>query len=290
MKQSGAYLTVYALEQIGVQKTFGIPGTHNIEIYNQLNNSLHIEAVLVTHEGAGAYMADAASRTTDSIGTMVVGPAAGVTQAITGIAAAKFDGIPMLVISGGIRRDNNKSYKLHQLDLGKMLDGIVKKYTLVKSLDEIIPNIFEAYKIAMEGEPGPVFIEIPEELQTARKDVGSLLKFPGLPKQNPDDINNLFDIDSVKRAVELLLKAKNPGIYVGWGAVDAFEETKKIAELLGAPVSTTFQGLCAFPANHPLHTSIGYGAMATPAGQNAFKNCDCLLAVGLRFSELAASV
>ncbi len=301
MKKSGAHLVVYALEQIGVRKTFGIPGVHNTEIYDHLNSSPHIEPILVTHEGAGAFMADAVSRTTNSIGTMVIVPAAGMTHALSGIGEAFLDGIPMLIISGGTRRDTGKSYQLHQLDMGKILDNITKKYFLVKKHADIIPSIFNAYKIAMEGEPGPVFVEIPLELQMFHEDVGTLPKFPGLnipkfidviPEKGEKSLSAFADSDLaqkslVQAAVDLLLKAKNPGLYVGWGAVDAFKETKKIAEFIGAPVSTTLQGLSAFPANHPLHTSLGFGPSATPAGQNAFKNCDCLLAVGVRFSELA---
>ncbi len=301
MKKSGAFLTVYALEQIGVRKTFGIPGVHNTEIYDCLNSSPHIEPILVTHEGAGAFMADAVSRTSNSIGTLVIVPAAGMTHALSGIGEAYLDGIPMLIISGGTRRDTGKSYQLHQLDMGKILDGIIKKYYLVKRHEDIIPSIFNAYQMAMEGEPGPVFVEIPVELQLFHENVGALPKFPGLkpqifdntvPEKKEKMLSAFSDDDSehkstVQEAVDLLLKAKNPGLYVGWGAVDAFKESKKIAELLGTPVATTLQGLSAFPANHPLHTSLGYGPTATPAGQNAFKNCDCLLAVGVRFSELA---
>jgi len=301
MKKSGAALVVYALEQIGVKKTFGIPGVHNTEIYDQLNSSAHIEPILVTHEGAGAFMADAVSRTSSSIGTMLIVPAAGMTHALSGIGEAYLDGIPMLIISGGIRRDTGKSYQLHQLDMGKILDGIIKKYFLIKKHEDIIPSIFKAYQIAMEGEPGPVFIEIPVELQMFHEDVGSLPKFPGFKKPEFVDVvpekkekalsafadDEMADKSPIQKAVHLLLKSKNPGLYVGWGAVDAFDETKKIAELLGAPVATTLQGLSAFPANHSLHTSLGFGPTATPAGRNAFKDCDCLLAVGVRFAELA---
>ncbi len=301
MKKSGGYLTVYALEQIGVKKTFGIPGVHNTEIYDSLNSSAHIEPILVTHEGAGAFMADAVSRTSNSIGTMVIVPAAGMTHALSGIGEAYLDGIPMLIISGGTRRDTGKSYQLHQLDMGKILDGIIKKYYLVKRHEDIIPSIFSAYQMAMEGEPGPVFVEIPVELQLFHEDVGALPKFPGLKTREFVDIipekkekeflavagDGVGEKSTIQATVNLLLNAKNPGLYLGWGAVDAFEESKKIAELLGAPVATTLQGLSSFPANHPLHTSLGFGPTATPAGRNAFETCDCLLAVGVRFSELA---
>ena len=159
MKKTGAYLVTYALEQIGVQYTFGIPGVHVTELYDELNKSKQIQPILVTHEGWGAFMADAISRTTDTIGTLVIVPAAGMTHALSGIGEAYLDGIPMLIISGGIRRDLDKSFQLHFLDQEKVLDGIVKKYYLIQKHEEIIPTIFEAYKIAKSGKPGPVFVE-----------------------------------------------------------------------------------------------------------------------------------
>ncbi|NJO88639.1 MAG: thiamine pyrophosphate-binding protein, partial [Chloroflexia bacterium] len=104
MKKSGASLLIYALEQIGITKTFGIPGVHNTEIYNELSESRLIEPIIVTHELSAGYMADAVSRTTDIIGTMVIVPGAGLTHAMSAIGEAYVDGIPLLVISGGINR------------------------------------------------------------------------------------------------------------------------------------------------------------------------------------------
>jgi len=100
MKKTGSSLAVFALEQIGTKFTFGIPGVHNTELYDELNNSSKIKPVLVTHEGGGAFMADAVSRTSGSTGTMVIVPAAGLTHAMSGIGEAFLDGIPMLIISG----------------------------------------------------------------------------------------------------------------------------------------------------------------------------------------------
>ena len=117
MKKTAAWLAVHALEQIGVRYTFGIPGVHTTELYDELNNSQQINPVLVTHEGGGAFMADAVSRCSDSIGTLVIVPAAGFTHAASGIGEALLDGIPMLVLSGGIQLDFDKRYQLHELDL-----------------------------------------------------------------------------------------------------------------------------------------------------------------------------
>jgi len=281
MKKTGAELIVFALEQLGITHTFGVPGVHNTEIYDSLNSSEKITPVLVTHEGGGAFMADGMSRTSDSLGTLVIVPAAGLTQAMSGIAEAYLDGIPMLVISGGVRRDSGKFYQLHQIDQEKLLGGMIKKYTLLEHHGGIIPAIYEAYRIATSGEPGPVFIEVPAELQLFRGEVEKMEPYSRDAKK-PETDEAL-----IQKAVELLEAAENPGIYVGWGAVDASEVTEDIANKLNAPVATTFQGLSSFPANHPLHVGVGFGPSSVPAGKMAFDSCDCLLAVGVRFSELA---
>jgi acetolactate synthase-1/2/3 large subunit len=282
MKKTGAYLAVYALEQIGVKYTYGIPGVHNTELYDELNSSEKITPILVTHEGGGAFMADGFSRTSkDSIGTMVIVPAAGLTHAMSGIGEARLDGIPILVISGGTRRDSGKAYQLHQIDQGKILDGIIKKYYCVTKHDEIISIIYDAYETAISGEPGPVFVEIPAELQLFTGEVSELTPYKKKEKKFT------FDQNKIKRAVDLLTQAKNPGIFAGWGAVHASDELLQLAEKIIAPCSTTMQGLSAFPANHPLHTGVGFGPASVPASQKAFEDCDCLLAIGTRFAELA---
>ena len=280
MKKTGAELLVYALEQIGVQYTFGIPGVHNTEIYDQLNSSKQIEPILVTHEAAASFMGLGVSCTSKSIGTIVIVPAAGVTNAMSGIGEAYLDGIPLLVISGGTRRDTGKSYQLHQLNHEKLVQAITKKYYLIENHDQIISTVYDAYNEATNGEPGPVFIEFPVEFQLFRGN------FNEMPLYQPPKKVETFSNDQIKKAVELLKNAKKPGIYVGWGAVDAIEYTINIAEQLSAPVCTTLQGKSAFPASHPLHTGFGFGPNAVPASQKAFKNIDLMLAVGVRFSEI----
>lgn len=282
MKKTGAWLVRYALEQIGVRFTFGIPGVHNTELYDELNSSESIQPILVTHEAGGAFMADAISRTSDSIGTLVIVPAAGAAYASAGIGEAYLDGIPMLVISGGVRTDIPFTYQLHQMDQQHFLDEITKQTWKVSRHSEIIPTIYEAYRIANEGEPGPVFVEVPVNLQLFTGEVDSLPLFEHRPV-NP----LLVESSQIDRAVELLLKAKHPGIFVGWGARHATRWVSEIAEFLNAPVSTTLQGLSAFPANHPLHTGMGFGPSAVPAAENAFRQCDCMLAIGTRFGEIA---
>lgn len=281
MKKTGAWLAVYAMEQIGVKFTFGIPGVHNTELYDELNNSEKIEPVLVTHEGGASFMADGVSRTSDSIGTLVIVPAAGMTHALSGIGEAFLDGIPMLVVSGGTRRDSGRHYQLHQLDQGKIVAGLTKKYFLIEKHEDIIPTIYEAYKIATEGEPGPVFVEIPVELQLFTGEVSQLPAFVPAPAL-------VAPTEKAMEAIaQMLVNASHPGIYAGWGARQASAELREIAEILAAPVATTFQGISTYPANWPLHTGVGFGPAATPAGQKAFDQCDAMIAIGCRFGELA---
>src|SRR5680860_246920 len=156
MKKTGAQLAVFALEQIGVKYTFGIPGVHNLELYDELNNSKQIEPVLVTHEGGASFMALGVSCTSDSIGTLMTVPAAGTTNAMSGIGEAFLDGIPMLIISGGTRQDSGRHYQLHQLSQANLVKEITKAYFKIASHNEIIPTIYKAYEIATSGEPGPV--------------------------------------------------------------------------------------------------------------------------------------
>ncbi|HAL39489.1 MAG TPA: acetolactate synthase large subunit [Polaromonas sp.] len=281
MKKTGAWLATYALEQIGARFTFGIPGVHTTELYDELNNSQKITPVLVTHEGGGAFMADAVSRLSDSIGVLTVVPAAGLTHASSGIGEAFLDGVPMLVICGGPRSDSDYRFQLHQMDMHKFMSGLTKATFKVTSHEQVVPTLFEAYAIATGGEPGPVFIELPVNILLYTGEVSDLPRYAA-PLPEPFGFEQ-----EILRAAELLRHAKHPCLFVGWGTRNAFDQFKAVAEWLEAPVATTLQGLSAFPGNHPLHVGFGFGASAVPAARNAFKDCDCLLAVGTRFSEIA---
>lgn len=280
MKKTGAALARFALEQLGVRFTFGIPGVHNTELYDELSASEKIQPVLVTHECGAAFMADAVSRTSDSIGTLVIVPAAGVTHAASGIGEAGLDGIPMLIISGGIHSDSPYRYQLHDIDQHALLKPITKATFRIGSHAEVIPTLYEAYRIATGGEPGPVFVELPYNIGNFLGEVDEMPAFQqaiAAPQENAE---------ALREAARLLVSAKRPGLFLGWGAVGAQAELVRLAELLDAPACTTLQGLSAFPGNHPLHVGMGFGDYAVPAAANAFAGCDCLLAVGTRFSEI----
>jgi acetolactate synthase-1/2/3 large subunit len=169
---------------------------------------------------------------------------------------------------------------LHEMDQHALLAPITKKTWKTETHEQIIPAIYEAYRLATTGEPGPVFVEVPVNLQLFPGEVSSTPSFV------PEATHGIPDQAAIEEAAKLLYSAAAPGLFVGWGAVDASLETRAIANFLGAPVATTLQGLSAFPANHPLHTGMGIGPAAVPAAENAFKQCDCLLAVGNRFGEI----
>ncbi len=281
MGRSGAWLAVRALENVGVRYTFGIPGVHNTELYDELETSERITPVLVTHEGCGAFMADAVSRTSDTVGCLVIVPAAGLTHAMSGIGEAYLDGVPLLVLTGGIRRDTGRHYQLHDVDQLRVADGLVKGAWRVSRHEEIVPTIYRAYETATAGEPGPVLVELSTDVLMFTGDVHSVPEYerrwrPPLP-----------DPEAIAQAADLLLAARHPGLYLGWGARDATGTAVAVAEHLGAPVATTLQGLSVFPADHPLHAGMGFGRSSVPAAREAFTGCDALLAVGVRFAELA---
>ena len=154
MKRTGAALAIYALEQIGVRFTFGIPGVQNTELYDELDSSNRITPILVTHEGGGAFMADAVSRLSPNIGTLVIVPAAGLTHAASGIGEAFLDGIPMLILTGGVRTDSGRRYQVHQMDLHQFMKGLTKATFHVTRHEDIVPTLRDQPTPGDEGTLG----------------------------------------------------------------------------------------------------------------------------------------
>src|SRR5215470_12851844 len=212
-RKSGAWLARYALEQLPISHTFGIPGVHTTELYDELNQSEKIRPVLITHEVCGAFAADAISRTSNGkIGCLVIVPAAGVTHAMSGIGECYLDGIPLLVITGGPRTDVEFGYQLHGIDQQRLVHGIVKRSWKVKEHSEIVPVLFEAYRTAVSGVPGPVLVEIPVNIQLFSQWVDVV---PAFVPPAPQLVTLERELDS---AVRLLCDAHTPGLFVGWGA------------------------------------------------------------------------
>jgi acetolactate synthase-1/2/3 large subunit len=203
------------------------------------------------------------------------------THAASGIGEAMLAGIPMLVLTGGVRRDLDRRYQLHDIDQLAIAQALTKGAFRVLRQRDVVPTIFEAARIALQGEPGPVLVELPTDV----------LLFPGpiddLPAWAPPPPPSLPDEAAIADAAARLLQARQPGIFVGWGGREAAPGLTQLADLLQAPVATTLQGLASFPHDHPLHVGFGFGRSAVPAARKAFSGCDCLLAVGTRFAEIA---
>jgi acetolactate synthase-1/2/3 large subunit len=280
MRRTAAWLVRHALEQIGVSHTFGIPGVHNIELYDELQESDRILPVLVAHEGGGSFMADGFARVSGKPGVLAVVPAAGLTQAMSGIGEAFLDGVPMLIVSGGVRNDMKQGFQLHDIDQQALMKTLTKATFRIEDYERVVPTVYEAWRTAVEGEPGPVYVEIPANLQLLKGEVSEL------PAFEPDLVRPALDPEAVEAAVRLLSSARKPGIFVGWGAREVAGDIRRIAEHLAAPVATTLQGLATFPADHPLHTGMGFGPSSVPAARRAFRDCDAMLAVGTRFAEI----
>jgi len=278
---NGASLVVRALEDEGIAFAFGIPGTHNIELYDVLATSKSVRTVLVTDEQSASFMADGAWRASGRMACVNVVPGAGLTHALSGIAEAFMDHVPMLVLGCGIRRDSGKAFQLHDVDQAAMVAPVVKGTFRPLTGAEIYPTIREACALARSGAPGPVFVEVPVNLYLFDHRVSAPASTPPREPARPAPPDALMG-----RVVELVAKSRRPLLYVGAGAAAAAPEVRTLAERLEAPVSTTFQGKGVFPESHPLFLWPGFGASAPPFAREVASSCDLTLAVGCRFGEV----
>lgn len=264
MNKSGSQLVRYALEQLNVQHTFGVLGAHNRDLYNTLNQSTSIKTHLVNQELSAAFMADAISRTTqnNSIGTMLITADAIISQ---GIAEAFISGVPLIIIAGSSDHQN------YGIDSQQLLQPLTKACFKITEYEEIVSTIFAAHKIAVSDKPGPVFIDIPIELQMQDDELNQ-----PLPVHLHAANEIALDQEHIDHRAQQLLSAEHPAIYSGWKATSAQPELIALAEFLAAPVCNSLQGTSAFPAQHPLHA----GLVMTPSAKRALKDCDALLLIG----------
>jgi acetolactate synthase-1/2/3 large subunit len=279
MKMTGADIVVRALEDEGIPFTFGIPGTHNIELYDSLARSTKVRPILVTDEQSASFMADGVGRSSGKLAAANVVPGAGLTHSLSGIAEAYLDGIGMLVLACGIRRDTGKAFQLHDVDQQAIARPVTKAQFLVAQGSELYATIRRACRIARAAPAGPVFVEVPADQYLFRHevDLDATAPEPELPSLKAADL---------ERARSLLAACRRPLLYLGLGSAGAGADLVALAERLEAPVATTIAGKGVFPENHPLWLWCGFGAAAPPFVQKIAASCDLTLAIGCRFSEV----
>ena len=281
MRLRGSDLVARALEDAGARFAFGIPGTHNIELYDALERTSQVQAVLVTDEQSAGFMADGVSRASSSIGVVNVVPGAGVTHCLSGVAEALLDGIPMVVLAAGIRRDSGRAYQLHDIDQAALLAPVTKAVLRPERAADIYDTVRRAFDLAAAGTPGPVAVEIPAELYLLTHDVAE----PSPARQAAAAVPPVPG-EPLQQAARLINAARRVLIYAGNGARATGPALVELAEKLGAPVATTIQGKGVFPEQHPLWIWNGLGATVPAALRTASAGCDVMLAIGCRFAEV----
>ncbi|HUG39709.1 MAG TPA: thiamine pyrophosphate-binding protein [Longimicrobiales bacterium] len=284
MSVPGGRIVVRALEDEGVPFTFGIPGTHNIELYDALAESETVRPILVTDEQSASFAADAVWRTTGRLGCVNVVPGAGLTHAMSGIAEAWMDTIPMLVLGCGIRTDTPHGYQLHDVDQAAMVAPVTKAQLRPVAGGDLYATVRRACRLAREGVPGPVFVEVPANLYLFTHDVD----LDALRAEHGGRPARAFAAEhaAIERAAEVLNGAGRPLLYLGLGALPAHDHLVALAERLDAPVATTFQGKGVFPETHPLFVWPGFGEAAPPFARKVAADCAAVLAIGCRFGEV----
>ncbi len=277
-------MVVKSLIDQGVKHVFGYPGGAVLDIYDALHTVGGVEHILVRHEQAAVHMADGYARSTGDVGVVLVTSGPGATNAITGIATAYMDSVPMVVLSGQVASSLIGNDAFQECDMVGISRPIVKHSFLIKSAEEIPETIKKAFYIAASGRPGPVVIDFPKDT------VNPALKFPyhypesvSLRSYNPTLQGHKGQI---KKALSKLVAAKKPVFYIGGGAINAncSAEIIELAEALKLPVVSTLMGLGAFPETHK--QSVGMlGMHGTYEANKVMHNSDVIFAVGVRFDD-----
>jgi acetolactate synthase-1/2/3 large subunit len=280
-KMTGAQAVAASLACEGVPCVFGVPGAQNNELWDALK-ARGVPYMLVANEFSASIMADASSRATGAIGAFAVVPGPGLTNAMTGIGEALYDSIPIVGIITDIDRSPRAPVgQVHGLANAAIVRPVVKAAIEVRHQAEIPGAIFQAFRVAASGEPGPAVVVIPFPFYQEVWDYDQ-------PVPPPYPVP--FDEAAYGRALAHLAdRRRRVGIYAGLGCIDAGPALTAVAELLQAPVATSVSGKGCIPDAHPLAVGWGYGKQGTRAAENAFKDVDLVLAVGVRYSEVSTA-
>ena len=279
---SGAEILIRCLHEENVEFVFGYPGGAVLHIYDAIFHQDTFKHILVRHEQAALHAADAYSRSTGKVGVALVTSGPGATNAVTGIATAYMDSIPMVIISGQVPTYAIGEDAFQECDTVGITRPCVKHNFLVKDVKDIAATMKKAFYVAASGRPGPVLVDIPKDI-TAHFCDFDYPETVHLRSYNPVTKGHLGQI---KKALKLLTEAKRPMVYSGGGVVlgDASEHLIKLIQSLGLPITSTLMGLGGFPASDPKFLGM-LGMHGTYEANMAMQDCDVLLAVGARFDD-----
>ncbi|MEN9886477.1 MAG: hypothetical protein RL758_1055 [Pseudomonadota bacterium] len=281
----GAEIMVRALQAEGVKYLWGYPGGAVLYIYDALYKQDTIQHVLVRHEQAAVHAADGYARATGEVGCALVTSGPGATNAVTGIATAYMDSIPMVIITGQVPTPAIGLDAFQECDTVGITRPIVKHNFLVKDVKDLADTMKKAFHIARTGRPGPVVVDIPKDVsfKKTKFDAAAYAKPVEMRSYNPSTKGHSGQI---RKAMQLLMSAKRPYIYTGGGVLlsNASAELREMAYLLGYPVTNTLMGLGAFPATDKQFLGM-LGMHGTIEANNAMQNCDVLIAIGARFDD-----
>ena len=283
-ERSGAAILCETLVRQGVEFVFGYPGGAVLPIYDELFSDTRIRHILVRHEAGAAHAAEGYARSTGKPGVVLVTSGPGATNAITGIADAFMDSIPMVVITGQVATNLIGTDAFQEADTVGLTRHCTKHNYLVKDPAELARTIEEAFEIATTGRPGPVVIDIPKNVQVA---TAALSDGPA-PRNKRYQPRMVGAADEIAEAIEMIANAERPVFYTGGGIINsgprATELLRKLQELTGAPVTSTLMGLGCFPADHPDWLGM-LGMHGTLEANMAMNQCDVMVNIGARFDD-----
>jgi len=282
MELSGAEIVVRCLQAEGVKHIFGYPGGAVLYIYDEIYKQDSFEHILVRHEQAAVHAADAYARSTEQVGVCIVTSGPGVTNAVTGIATAYMDSVPMVIITGQVPTHAIGEDAFQECDTVGITRPCVKHNFLVKDVRDLASTIKKAFHIASTGRPGPVLVDIPKDV-TRNRCGFSYAEPVSMRSYNPVVKGHQ---GQVKKALGLLLGAERPMIYSGGGVIlgNASAELNRFADLLGFPVTNTLMGLGGYRASDRKFVGM-LGMHGTYEANMAMQHCDVLIAIGARFDD-----
>jgi acetolactate synthase I/II/III large subunit len=282
MELTGAETTIRCLQEEGIEYVFGYPGGAVLHIYDELFKQEKVKHILVRHEQAATHAADGYARASGKTGVALVTSGPGVTNAVTGIATAYMDSIPMVIITGQVPTHAIGLDAFQEVDAVGITRPCVKHNFLVKDAKDLATTLKKAFYVAATGRPGPVLVDIPKDV-TQQKAEFQYPKTISMRSYNPVTRGHAGQI---KKAVQMILEAKRPMIYTGGGVIlgNAAAQVTKLVRLVGFPCTNTLMGLGGFPATDPQFVGM-LGMHGTYEANMAMQHCDVLLAIGARFDD-----